>query len=376
MRAAIVYDRVNKFGGAERVLLALHEMFPEAPLYTSIYSPQKAPWANVFPKVFVSWLNKIPFLRENHELLSIFMPIAFESFNFDEYDLVISVSSEAAKGVITKPGTHHICYLLTPTRYLWSGEAEYINHPPKKLRWIPFFKHLSKPFFSYVRNWDVVASQRPDKVIAISSEVKNRIKKYYARNSQIIFPPVDTERFQTPTTVHRPQTTDYYLIVSRLEPYKKVDLAVKAFNKLGYRLLIVGVGGEEKYLRSIANKNIEFIGFTDDEAVTTYFQKAKAFIFPQEEDFGITAVEAQAAGCPVVAYKKGGALDTVIDPSASSGRVSTGVFFNEQNVKSLMEAIKRFEKMKFDKAILQKNAERFNKKIFKKQILDLVKISV
>ena len=387
MKTAIVYDRVNKFGGAERVLLALHELFPDAPLYTSVYSPEKAGWADVFPKVIPSFLQKIPVLKDHHQLFGWLTPIAYESFSFDGYDLVISVTSEAAKGILTKPQTRHICYCLTPTRYLWSGYDLYLKDRPSDLGWIPFYKYLSKPFLAYTKHWDKIAAQRPDVMVAISTEVKDRIKRYYGRESKVIYPPVDTDRFQTQSTVHQPPFTDFYLIVSRLEPYKKVDLAIEAFIKMGKTLVVAGTGSMEfkyksKYLtergpapqgKYMKNKNIIFTGFIEDDEVVSLMQNAKGFIYPQEEDFGITAVEAQAAGCPVIAYKKGGAIDTVVAPSASSGRVATGVFFDEQNVESLIASVQRFEKMKFVKKVLQKNAERFDTDRFKKEILDLVK---
>lgn len=370
MKTAIVYDRVNKFGGAERVLLVLHEIFPKAPLYTSVYSPQNATWAKVFPKVYTSFLNRFPFLRKNHEILSIFMPLAFESFNFDDYDLVISVSSEAAKGIITKPKTRHLCYCLTPTRYLFSGFSQYRDNPPGGLKLIPFYKNISNPFISYLKKWDQIAAGRPDVMIAISKEVQNRIKKYYHRDSKLIFPPVDVVKFRNKSDF-KPKEKNYYLIVSRLEPYKKVDLAIDAFVKLKKNLVVIGIGSQlgtykSKYKQ---NKNILFEGFVPDDELPGYYQNARAFIFPQEEDFGITAVEAQASGSLVIAYKKGGALDTVVDGI-------TGVFFDKQDVESLITAIKRHERTKFDKNILWRNAKKFDCKRFKKEIVDLLEINV
>lgn len=183
MKVAIVYDRVNKWGGAERVLLVLHEMFPDAPLYTSVYDEKRAPWTKVFPQVYSSFLQKIPFAKGNHEFLAPLMPIAFEQFDFGKYDLVISVTSESAKGIITRPGTFHLCYCLTPTRYLWSGYEEYFKNP--------ILRFISKPVISYLKSWDKIAASRPDKIIAISTEVQKRIKKYYGRESEIIYPPCE-----------------------------------------------------------------------------------------------------------------------------------------------------------------------------------------
>lgn len=181
LKTAIVYDRVNKWGGAERVLLTLHKMFPKAPLYTSVYDSKKASWAKVFPQIHTSFLQNIPFAKSNHELLAPFMPFVFSRFNFDEFDLVISVTSEAAKGIKTGPNTLHICYCLTPTRYLWSHYDDYFKNP--------ILKFMSKPIINLLRSWDIKASKNPDVMIAISTEVQKRIKKYYKRDSKIIFPP-------------------------------------------------------------------------------------------------------------------------------------------------------------------------------------------
>ncbi len=366
MKVALVYDRVNKWGGAERVLLTLHEMFPDACLYTSLYNPKRASWAKVFPKVIPSFLQKMPFFNTKHELLPIFMPLAFESFDFSEYDLVISVTSEAAKGIITKPDSFHVCYCLTPTRYLWSHYHEYFKNP--------VFRFISKPFVDYLKIWDKIASQRPDIMIAISSEVKRRIKKYYGRDSEIIYPPVDLEKFDIGSLKINEgnyRKKKYYLIVSRLVPYKKVDLAIEAFNCLGYPLLIVGTGSEEKRLKKMAKKNIRFAGFVKDKELVEKYAGAIAFIYPQEEDFGITALEAQALGVPVIAFRKGGAVDTVVEGK-------TGVFFGKQTKDSLINAVKLFERM--DKRGLKNycfaNAKRFSKERFKKEFLDLINLKV
>ena len=354
MKVAIVYDRVNKWGGAERVLLALHEIFPNAPLYTSVYDEKRAPWAKVFSKIHTSFLQKIPLAKSNHEFLGALTPIAFESFDFSQYDLVISVTSEAAKGIITKPGTLHICYCLTPTRYLWSGYGLYFRNPILKL--------ISKPIVFYLRHWDKIAGQRPDEMIAISSAVKDRIKKYYGRESEVIHPPVNTERFKIQDLRFK---KNYFLIVSRLVPYKRVDLAIKAFNKLKLPLVIVGTGSEEWKLKLGSKKNIKFLGEVSERKLTELYAGAKALIMPQEEDFGLVAVEAQAAGTPVIAYKKGGAKDTVI-----AGK--TGVFFDEQTPENLALAVKKFDKMDFNRGELEHAAKNFSKENFKNKFLKLI----
>jgi glycosyltransferase involved in cell wall biosynthesis len=358
-KVAIVYDRVNKWGGAERVLLALHEIFPDAPLYTSVYDQKKASWANVFPKVITSFLQNFPFARSNHEFLAPLMPLAFESFDFSGFDLVISVTSEAAKGIITKPGTRHICYCLTPTRYLWSHYDEYFKRSS--------FKGITKPIINYLRKWDKIAANRPDIMIAISTEVKSRIKEYYNRDSKIVFPPVeiDKSKNQKINDKWKLESGKYFLVVSRLVKYKKVDLAIHAFNKLNYPLKIVGTGREWEKLKRKAKRNIEFVGLVGDDKLPEYYQGAKALIMPQEEDFGIVAVEAQANGVPVIAYKKGGALDTVIDGK-------TGVFFDTQSTESLVSAIIRFEKMQFVVDNLYTSAKRFSKENFQKKIEGLI----
>lgn len=359
MKTAIVYDRVNKWGGAEQVLLALHEIFPKAPLYTSVYNKKTAKWAEVFPQIHTSFLQNIPFAKTNHEYFAPLMPLVFESFNFDEFDLVITVTSEAAKGIITKPKTKHICYCLTPTRYLWSGYGQYFKGAT--------FKGVAAPLIKYFRKWDKVAGQRPDHMIAISTAVQKRIKKYYGRESEINYPPVDIEKFQISNNkiqtnsklqITKPKQQEYYLIVSRLVSYKKVDLVVEAFNDLGKRLIVVGTGRQQGYLKRIAKDNIEFRGFVDGEELVSLYQNAKAFIYPQEEDFGITAVEAQAAGVPVIAYKKGGAIDTVLDSK-------TGIFFTPQTVDRLVKAVKKLDKIEFDQSDIIKNVNRFSKEIFR-----------
>ncbi|OGM08289.1 hypothetical protein A2W13_02460 [Candidatus Woesebacteria bacterium RBG_16_36_11] len=357
MKIALVYDRVNKWGGAERVLLVLHELFPDAPLFTSLYDENKAQWAKVFPAVIPSFLQKLPKVKSHHEFLAIFMPFAFESINFRKFDLVISVSSEAAKGIITTPGTVHICYCLTPTRYLWSHYKDYFKGR--------LIKAISEIPVNYLKRWDRAVAQRPDIIVAISTEVKNRIKKYYHRDSRIIFPPVEISTFYSPESLLPYGNRKYFLIVSRLVPYKKVDMAIKAFNKLGYPLMIVGTGSEEKKLKKLAKRNIVFKSLVSEEELPSLYRKAKCFIMPQEEDFGITCVEAQASGVPVIAYKKGGALDTVVEGK-------TGLFFTNPTADSIVDAVKRFDRMRFKTENIIGNAKRFSKEEFTKNILSLI----
>jgi len=347
MKVAICYDRVNKWGGAERVLLILNEMFPDAPLYTSVYDSKKAPWAKKFPKVYTSFLQNILFAKNRHEFLGTLMPFVFESHDFSRYDLVISVTSEAAKGIITLPKTKHICYMLTPTRYLWSHHDEYFEN--RLLRFI------SRPFINYLRKWDKIASKRPDKIVAISKTSQKRIKKYYGLDSIVIYPPLSLEISKKKVKKNK----DYYLLVSRLVPYKKVNLAVKAFNKLNKKLIVVGTGSQKRKLKSMANSNIEFKGSVTDKELGKLYSGAKALIFPHEEDFGLTSIEAQSFGVPVIALKKGGAKETVIEGK-------TGILFEKQTPESIMKGVEKFEKLRFNKETIKNNAKTYSKENFKK----------
>lgn len=353
MKVALVYDRVNKWGGAERLLLLLHQIWPEAPLYTAVYNPQTAPWARKF-KIISSFLQKFPFAKVRHEVYPYLMPVAFESFDFGEYDVVISVTSEAAKGIITKPETLHLCYCLTPTRYLWSGYEDYFRN--KTLRF------LARPIVAYLRTWGKIASQRPDAYLAISKNIQKRIKKYYRRDSKVIYPPVDTEKWQP---IVEDKVADYFLVVSRLVTYKKIDLVVRVFNQLNLPLKIVGVGREETKLKRMARGNVQFLGHLTDNQLLGYYQKCHAVIFPQEEDFGLVPLEAQSCGRPVIAYRSGGALETVIEGK-------TGLFFEKQREKELISAIKKSKNLKFSPQVCRTNALCFSQKIFRKEMKRLM----
>ena len=361
MKIALVYDRVNKIGGAERVLEALHEIWPEAPLYTAVYNPTTAPWAKKF-QVIPSFLNKFPLAKKRHEIYPWLTPLAFESFAFSGYDVVISVTSAEAKGIITRPSTLHLCYCLTPTRYLWSGYEEYFRQP--------FLKFLSQPVITYLRRWDKTAAQRPDTFIAISKNVQKRIKKYYGRESEVIYPPVDIKKFEIPALPagrrnSKLETSNFFLVVSRLVPYKKVDIVVGAFNQLGWPLKIIGSGSEARKLKIMAKPNIEFLGQLTDQELLSYYQDCRALIFPQEEDFGLVPLEAQACGKPVIAFKGGGALETVIEKK-------TGTFFYPQTSTALIKKLKEFKINNYKPEDCRKNAEKFTKELFKKKFKQLV----
>ncbi len=355
MKVALVYDRVNKWGGAERVLLALHKIFPDAPLFTSVYNKKTAKWAEVF-EIKTSFLQNFPFAKSFHEFYALLMPIAFEAFNFDKYDLVISVTSEAAKGIITKPTTMHICYCLTPTRYLWSGYDQYFKNP--------ILRFFSKPAVSYLKNWDKVAAFRPDKYIAISTAVQSRIKKYYKRDSEIIYPPSEMANGKW-QMANGKKIEDFFLIVSRLVYYKRVDIAVTAFNKLGFPLKIIGVGRKEANLKNVAKSNIEFLGELTDEKLSYYYKNCKALIFTGIEDFGLVMAEAQSFGKPVIAFRGGGAIDIIKEGI-------TGEFFESQTPESLVKALEKFNSKSYNTNLCKENSEKFSFETFKKQLLEVI----
>lgn len=358
MKVAIVYDRVNKIGGAERVLQTLGEIFPKAVLFTSVYDKEKTPWAKKF-KVRTSFLQKIPFLRSNHEFIPYLMPLAFESFDFSGFSLVISVTTEAAKGIIASTSTHHVCICLTPTRYLWSGYDEYFKNF--------FLRLLTMPIVSYLRKWDILASKKPDKMIAISENVKRRIKKYYKRESVVIYPPADRLFTRKISTAKIPEK-DYFLVVSRLVDYKRVDLAVKACTKLKLPLVVIGEGGEWEKLDAISGENVVFKGKVEDSELIAYYKNCKALIFPGEEDFGITMVEANLFGKPVIAYNKGGATEII-----ENGK--TGLFFDRQTVESVVGALKKFKKFRYNSSYCKKSAQKFSEDKFKKNLVNFLRIN-
>lgn len=358
MRAALVYDRVNTFGGAERVLLAIKELIPSIDLVTSVYNPQTAQWANGFNKVKTSFIQNTFLPKDKHYLYPMLMPLAFEAIDLNKYDLVISVSSEYAKGVLTRGGSRHIDYCLTPTRYLWSGSSHYFRNK--------LLKKIATPIIDYLKDWDLVAASRPDLMIPISNDVKKRIDTYYKRRQgDVLFPPVNVEKLKTNMKRKTNKFGEYFLIVSRLVSYKKVDLAIKAFNRIGKTLVVVGEGRQMNELKRIAKDNIHFLGRVEDQELAQLYHGAVALIFPQIEDFGIVAVESQSVGTPVIALRKGGALDTVVEGE-------TGVFFDRQRISSLVKAVNSFNQGDFSSEKIVKNAERFSKKRFQEEFGSII----
>lgn len=355
MKIALVHDYLNQFGGAERVVAALHEIWPQAPVYTSMYDLKKMPPIFRQMDVRTSFMQRLPFIFNLFKYYFLLYPLAFERIDLSGYDLIISSSSAFAKGVKIRPGQLHICYCHTPARFVWRYE-DYLKRES-----IPDFLKFFLPFFlEPIRKWDLQTSANVDYFVANSSNVADRIQKTYGRESVIINPPVE-ESFFKPSAL----TADYFLVVSRLNSYKRIDLVVEAFNKLDLPLKVIGDGPDRRKLQKIAGPNIEFLGRLPDQELAKYLAQCQALVFPGEEDFGIVPLEAMAAGRPVIAYQAGGAKETVVDGE-------TGIFFNEQTPAALAQAVKRFQFETFDKKKLGAHAEQFNKEAFKQKIRSFV----
>lgn len=359
IKVAIVHDWLVTYGGAERVVETFLEMFPEAYIYTLVYDEKKM--GKIFPKekVRTSFIQKFPKSTKIYTKLLPLMPYAFEKFNLNKYDLVISSSSCCAKGVIVPPTTKHIAYIHSPMRYAWDLFHEY----EKKSGFLT--KVFMNIFMKNIRIWDVISSQRIDEIIANSNYIANRIKKYWQVNSKVIYPPVETERLEP----NYKDSEEFYVSFSRFVSYKRIDLAIEACIKLDRKLIVIGDGEERKKLEKVAknNENIIFTGRISDEEVKSYLQRCKALIFCAEEDFGIIPIECQACGRPVIAFGKGGALETILNKE-------TGIFFEKQEVESLIESILEFEKLKFDTKAIYNHAQKFSKERFKKEILKYIDI--
>jgi glycosyltransferase involved in cell wall biosynthesis len=349
MKVAIVADWMSNVGGGGRVLTHLHALFPDAPVYTTIVDRKRLPAHMHGWDIRPSFLQRVPFARRRYQAFLPLMPLAFEQFDLREYDLVISTSSACAKGVLVSPETLHICYCYTPCRYIWDLYHDYTAG----LR----MRALVAPFAHWLRVWDRLSSDRVDHFVALSHEVARRIRRHYRREAEVIYPPVDLERF-TPTGA---PAEDFYLVASRLVPYKRIDLAVAAANRLGRRLLVVGDGSERRRLEAMAGPTVEFLGHVPDEEVADLMARCRGFLFPGLEDFGIAPVEAQAAGRPVVAYGRGAAVETVVHGSS-------GILFEEQTVESLVRAMLQLESRSFDPAVCRRSAERFGSEEFRRRL--------
>ncbi len=359
MRVALVQDWLNQMGGAEKTILVMAQVFPDAPIYTSIYDPSRLDNGFRSLDIRTSFMQRLPFVRRHHQPFLPLYPFAIESLDLRQYDLVLSASSAFAKGVITRPETLHICYCYTPMRFAWSFQ-DYIDRE----RIGSLARLALAPFINWLRLWDYASAARVDAFIAISPVVAARIAKYYRRESVIIPPPVDVTRFAVST-----RREDYFLIVSRLIPYKRIDLAVRAFTKLGLPLRIVGAGRDERSLRKLAGPTVRFLGRLSDEQVREQLAGCRAFIFPGEEDFGIAPVEAQACGKPVIAYGAGGALSTVEEGV-------TGLFFREQTPDALASVVADFRDEQFDPQTIRRHAEQFDTARFAERLKRFVSARV
>lgn len=351
MKFALVHDWLNQVGGAEDVLDTLVKLYPDAPLYTSIYAPDLMPAHYRDWDIRTLWLDRMPGIHNRHQPYLPLYPMAWGGLDLSAYDVVLSNKSGFCHGFQHSEDTLHICYCLAPTRYVWQLESYIAREGLGK----PVQAAL-RPVVAALKRWDYAAAGRVQHFIAISTEIQERIKTYYGRESVIIYPPVDTSRFQPSPTVE-----DYFLIVSRLIPYKRIDLAVQAATRLGLPLKIGGKGRDLERLQAMAGPTVEFLGYVADSDLPDLMARCKAFLFPGLEDFGITPVQAQAAGRPVIAFGGGGALDTVIPGK-------TGEHFHEMTVDSLAEVMQNFDGDAYDSAVIRAHAEQFDTSVFNQQI--------
>lgn len=348
MQIALAHDHLNQIGGAEQVLIHFHKLYPRAPVYTLLWD--QAAVGNFFDgwNIQTSFIERLPGGRRYFKWYLWLMPSAVEQLDFGDSDMVIASTSALMKGIVVKPTTITVCYCHTPTRYLWSDTRQYTSDLPQPR----LVKALLPPVLTRLRMWDYLAAQRIDHFVANSQFVAGRIAKYYRREANVIYPPVNIRAF-----AQLAEPEDYYLVVSRLRPYKRVDLAIRAFNKLGMKLKVVGSGEQEAELKALAKGNIEFLGQVSEADKAFLLARCRALIFPQEEDFGITAVEALASGRPVIAYRGGGALEIITDGV-------TGRFFTEQSWEALADAVIRFRYQQFEPEILQRAAQKFSSERF------------
>ena len=359
MTVALIHDYLNQYGGAERVLETLLDLFPDAHIYTLLYNPERTS-ARFRKNVHKTSILDFPFARHHHRLFIPLMPCAVRSLAVaDPYDLILSDSAGYAKGVPHPRSTFHLCYCYTPLRYAWEINNYFAN---------PAFKTIFKPAFAYLKRWDFQAAQRPNQLLAVSGFIARKIQNNYGRTATVLYPPVDYGKFYFEASL-QPSLgqTPYYLAVGRLLHYKKFFLLVEAFLALGLNLWIVGTGPEMPRIQALAagSKNIRLVDFVSDSELVALYNGAKAFLFPQVEDFGLVAAEAQACGCPVIAFAQGGALEIVLE-----GR--TGIFFHEQSVSSIMEAVRKFENMGFDRFDIARVSKRFTVEQFREGILQAI----
>jgi glycosyltransferase involved in cell wall biosynthesis len=344
MKSVIIHEYLNQYGGAERVLQVLSALLPHAPIYTTLYDEQLTGGVFRGKTIRTSFIQRLPFAVRRHHLYSPLMPMAIEQFDLRPFDTVLSVSASFAKGVITHPGAQHISYCLTPPRFLWDDSQRFVE----RFQYPFFVRRLAPLALSYLRVWDRQAAERVDSWIAISESVRRRIQKYYQKDAVVIHPPVNMAKFSLGEG-----TGSYWLMVGRLVAYKNFDIAIEAFNRLGWPLKIVGTGVEGSRLRKMAKANIEFLGQVDDVRLSELYRGSSGIVFPQDEDFGIVPLEAMASGRPVIALRRGGSLETVIDKI-------TGLFFDDETSEAIMDAVDRASRMKWLPHLARGQAERFD----------------
>lgn len=353
MKIAIVQDWLTELGGAEKVFIQIHQLYPDADIFTLVYHKNVLDELGISEsKVTASFIQKLPFAKKKYRNYLPLFSLAIETFDLSSYDLVISSSSCVAKGVLTHSQQKHLCYCHSPVRYAWDLYHQYLKNAGLEKGLKSF---IAKYFLHRLRIWDISSLNRVDQFISNSDYIKERIKKIYNRESITIYPPVNVQNFE-----YLQNREDFYFTCSRMVPYKKIDLIVEAFSKMpDKKLVVIGTGPDFKKIKELATSNITLLGYQSFSILKDYMQRAKAFVFAAEEDFGIVPVEAQAAGMPVIAYGKGGALETI-----KNGE--TGVFFEEQTVESLISTINRFDLIadQFNSNLVRKNAERFNRDLF------------
>lgn len=354
-KIALVHDYFIQMGGAEKVAEEMHKMFPSAPMFTTVDARAQIPAALRKASVHTSWLQNMPGIKKNFRHYFALYPFAVESLNLKEYDLILSSTSGYAKGVRKRKGAIHICYCHTPMRWAWR-----YNDYAEREEFNGIKKMILPPVIAGLRRWDLRAAEQPDFYIANSQNVARRIRETYKRDAIVIPPPIDVNRF----TPDEPDE-DFYLVLSRMISYKKLDLAIEACKKLNKRLVVIGDGPDRKRLESLAGKRAEFMGRQPDEVVTKYASRCRALIFPGEEDFGMVPLEINASGRPVIAFRAGGAMETVIDGA-------TGMFFKEQTVESVCEAIEEFETRRWNRQLMRRHAEKFDTRVFNNRVSDFL----
>lgn len=362
MKIAFVHDYLVQYGGAERVLECLGEIYPYAPIYTILHNKKAMHGVFEDKKIHTSYLQKFPFAQSWHRIFPLLMPPAIEQFDFSSFDVVVSDSSSYAKGIITGPETLHICYMHTPMRYAWDDCQKYTRDfyfPRIIKKLIPFA-------MNYIRIWDRVSAERVDVFVANSNFVARRIKKYYRKDSVVIHPPVDTKSF---SVVEKAEKQNYFLMVGRLIAYKRHSIAIKAFNDLKLPLKIIGRGPELERLKKIAGPTIEFLNRVEDEELKKYYAGCQAVIFPQEEDFGIVAIEALSSGKPLIAFR-GGDIPEHMEEN------TMGVFFDQQTKEAVIEAVGKFQKLSFDAAYIRSKVLKFDREIFKQKMKEFIEKQV